>query len=75
MLKVWSELPERRDADGEAEPSAADTQPPRSYSPEGRTDAVRVCALDFPQYAFVFGGCLHARHPACCSEEPNHRVD
>lgn len=33
--------------------------------PQSRADAVRVRALDLPQDAFVFGGCLHARHPAC----------
>ena len=37
------------------------------YSPEGRSDTVGVCALDLPQDTLVFGGCLHTRHPACCS--------
>lgn len=43
-------------------------QPPvgRVHSPEGRSDTVGVCALYLPQDTFVFGGCLHARHPACC---------
>lgn len=38
-----------------------------NYLPEGRPDTVGVCALDLPQDTLVFGGCLHTRHPACCS--------
>lgn len=35
--------------------------------PEGRPDTVGVGALNLPEDPFMFSGCLHTRHPACCA--------